>query len=177
MGAQVIRPGQFDRPQHGQNALRPQLFVMSRLAARTGNRPPILIRRIVSQQLRQRSGSSLMHRRANDCLDSLEVQTARLSAVLKDGCQQPVYLRGQLPAGSPPPFFFLRLRHVLFDWPQTADLSANVYQFSRQGLEFAERRDLTFRFADDRQRRQILCYRFATDFLRELGMRPVSGIV
>ena len=44
--------------------------------------------------MRKRSGSSLMHRGANDCLDSFNFQTARLSAIPKDGSQQLFYFAG-----------------------------------------------------------------------------------
>src|ERR1039457_4190156 len=59
--AQEIGAPQLDRPQHGQYGLGTQFFVVGRATARTGNRPVVLIRRIVAQQLRQRGGSGLVH--------------------------------------------------------------------------------------------------------------------
>src|SRR5882724_6292159 len=67
---------------------------MRRIAARTGNRSVVLIRRIVLQQLRQRSSPSLVHSGADGGFDGFQVQAAGLAAVLKDDAQQPVYFAG-----------------------------------------------------------------------------------
>ena len=94
MGAQVIRAVQSDPSQHGQHGFRTQFLVMSRMAARTRNRPLVRIRRIVLQQLRQRASPGLVHGGANNRFDGFEVQAAGLAAILKDGAQQTVYFAG-----------------------------------------------------------------------------------
>lgn len=52
------------------------------------------IRRIVLQKFRQRDGSSLMHRRADDGFDGLQVKVTGLTTILKDDAKQPVYFAG-----------------------------------------------------------------------------------
>src|SRR6266566_5078339 len=64
------------------------------MAAQTGNRTVVLIRRIVLQQLRQRRGPSLVHGGADGGFDGFQVKAAGLAAALKDNAQQPVYFAG-----------------------------------------------------------------------------------
>ena len=80
---------------------------MRRIAARTGNRSVVLIRRIVLQQFRQRRSPSLMHGGADGSFDRFQVKAAGLAAVLKDDVQQAVYFAGN---------FFLDDFRRFFSW-------------------------------------------------------------
>ena len=86
-------------------------------------------------------------------------------------------LRGQLLVGWPAPFFFLGRLLGLLDGPQAADLSIDLDQLARQGLELTELSDFIFRLTDGSRRGQILGNRLALDFLGELKMRAVSGVI
>src|SRR5882672_12460114 len=94
MGAQVIRAVEFDRSQHGQHSLRTQFLVMGRVAARTGNRPLVGIRRIVSQQLRQRGSPRVVHGGSHRRLDRFQIEPTFAATLLKNNLQEPVYFAG-----------------------------------------------------------------------------------
>ena len=80
---------------------------MGRIAARTGKRSLVLIRRIVLQQLRQRRGPSLVHGGANGGFDGSQVKAVGLAAAMKDNAQQSVYFAGN---------FFLDGFRRFFSW-------------------------------------------------------------
>src|ERR1700685_276281 len=86
-------------------------------------------------------------------------------------------LRGQLPVGWPALFFFLGRLDGLLHGPHAADITIDIDQVARQGLELTKLGDLTLRFTDGCRRRQILSHRLAIDFLSELKMRAVSGVI
>jgi hypothetical protein len=73
--------------------------------------------------------------------------------------------------------FFLGRLHGLLHGPQVADLPIDINLLTRQGLEPAELSDLTFRLTDGCGRRQTLCNCFSVDFLGELQVRAVSGVM
>ena len=54
------------------------------MAARTGNRPVVRIGRIVSQQLRQRGSSGLVHGGSQCGLDGFHVEPAVVAAFLEN---------------------------------------------------------------------------------------------
>src|ERR1039458_2062359 len=64
---------------------------MRRMAARTGNRPVVLIGRIILQQLRQRSSPSLVHSGSQSDLHRFQVEPAVVTPLLKSNPQEPVY--------------------------------------------------------------------------------------
>ena len=79
--------------------------------------------------------------------------------------------------GSPAPFFFLGGLRGLLDGPQAADLPIHIDQLAGESLKLTELSDLTFRLTDGCRSGQILRDGFAVDFLRELKMRAVSGVI
>jgi hypothetical protein len=150
---------------------------MGRMSARTGYGAAIRIRRIVSQQLRQRGSPGLVHGGSQGGLDRFQIERDTIAALLKNNPQEAVYFAGNFLVGWPAPFFFLGRLLSLLDGPQAADLSIHIDQLARQGLELTELSDLTFRLTDGSRRRQILGDRLALDFLGELKMRAVCGVV
>ncbi len=73
--------------------------------------------------------------------------------------------------------FFLGRLDGLHHGPHAADITIDIDQVARQGLELTKLGDLTLRFTDGCRRRQILSHRLAIDFLSELKMRAVSGVI
>jgi len=65
----------------------------------------------------------------------------------------------------------------LLHGPQAAELPIHIDQLAGESLELTEPGDLTFRLTDGCLSRQILRDGFAVDFLSELKMRAVSGII
>ncbi len=64
------------------------------MAAHTGNRPVIRIRRLVSQQLRQRGSPGLMHSGSQSGLDCFQIESAVAAALLENNAQKTVYFAG-----------------------------------------------------------------------------------
>jgi hypothetical protein len=64
------------------------------VAARTGNRPVIGIRRIVSQQLGQRGSPGLMQGGSQSGFDRFQVESAVVVALLENNAQKSVYFAG-----------------------------------------------------------------------------------
>jgi hypothetical protein len=72
---------------------------MGRVAARTGNRPLVRIRRIILQQLCQRGGPGLMHGCSHSRLDRFQIEPTVAAALLKNNPQEPVYFAGDFSVG------------------------------------------------------------------------------
>ena len=66
------------------------------MAARTGNGPVFLVRRVVLQQLRQSRSSRLMHGGTDNGFDRFQIERAFSAALLKNQTQKPVYFFGDL---------------------------------------------------------------------------------
>ena len=64
------------------------------MSARTGYRAAVGIRRIVSQQLRQRTSSGLVYSRSQSSLDGFQIERAATTALLKNNPQEAVYFAG-----------------------------------------------------------------------------------
>lgn len=65
------------------------------MTARTGNRPVILIRRIILQQLSQGAGSRLVHGRSDGGFHRFQIESAVVaSTILKNDPQEAVYFAG-----------------------------------------------------------------------------------
>src|ERR1022692_2482608 len=69
---------------------------MGRATARTGNRPVVLIRRIIAQQLRQRGSSGLVHGGSHSGLDRIQIVAAAGAVLLKNHPKEAVYFAGDL---------------------------------------------------------------------------------
>src|ERR1019366_7577280 len=80
---------------------------MGRATARTGNRPVVLIRRIIAQQLRQRGSSGLVHGGSHSGLDRIQIVAAAGAVLLKNHPKEAVYFAGN--------FLLDRLRRF-FSW-------------------------------------------------------------
>jgi hypothetical protein len=117
-----------------------------------------------------------VHGGSQSGLHRFQIEPAMIASLLKNNAQETGLLPGQL-LGLPAPFFSLGRLLSLLHGPQAADLSINVDQLARQGLELAELNDFTFRLTDGCRRWQILCNRLPIDFLGELKMRAVSGVI
>ena len=74
-------------------------------------------------------------------------------------------------------FFFLGRLLGALNGPQAADLSIDIDELARQGLELAELGDFAFGLAEGCRRGQILGHRLALDFLGELKMRAVPRVI
>jgi hypothetical protein len=66
------------------------------VAAGTRNTPLLGRRRGELQQFTQRYGAGLVHRRTSSHLDRLQIETARLTALLENDAQQLVYFARDL---------------------------------------------------------------------------------
>jgi hypothetical protein len=67
---------------------------MGRMSARTGYGAAIRIRRIVSQQLRQRGSPGLVHGGSQGGLDRFQIERDTIAALLKNNPQEAVYFAG-----------------------------------------------------------------------------------
>jgi hypothetical protein len=94
MSTEVVGTPHLDGTDYREKGFGAQFLESRRVTARTGNRQVISIRRLELQQLGQGGGPGSMHRGADGCLGTLQIEVAGGLAVAENDVQQLLYFAG-----------------------------------------------------------------------------------